>query len=134
MNKLREVGGDLAKAAAAFKLTVKHAPEFGRDGAAEGIGQANYLEEGFKRDVGAVFGPVSVSGSNFICKVANKVPADMSKLAEQRFDLMLRIKQRKAQERKELFEDGLMTELQKKGVIKMHKATIQRLVDSYKGS
>lgn len=134
MEKLKGFGGDMKKLAAAMKLTPKTTAEFGRDGAAEGIGSASYLEEAFRRDVGSVFGPVNVNGKNYICRVASKSAADMGKLADQRFDLLLKLKQRKAQERKDLFEDGLMQRLQDEGVVKMHKDTIKRVVDGYKTS
>jgi hypothetical protein len=134
MQLVRTVGGDLNKLARELKLTVKKAPEFGRDGSAEGIGAASYLEEAFRRNVGDIFGPVNVSGNNFICKVVAKTPADMSKLAGQRGDLLMKIKSRKAQERKELFEDGLLTALIRQGKVKLHKDAIQRIAESYKGS
>lgn len=134
MQLVRTVGGDLNKLAKELKLTVKKAPEFGRDGSAEGIGAASYLEEAFRRNVGDIFGPVNVGGNNFICKVVAKTPADMGKLAEQRADLLMKIKSRKAQERKDLFEDGLLTALIRQGKVKLHKDTIQRIAESYKGS
>ncbi|MCC6366195.1 MAG: hypothetical protein IT165_21975, partial [Bryobacterales bacterium] len=59
---------------------------------------------------------------------------DMSKLPEQRYDTLLRLKSRKAQERKDLFEDGLVQYLKSKGVIKIHQDTVKRLIESYKNS
>ncbi len=134
MAKVQALGGDLKRAAAEFKLEVKSAPEFGREGNAEGIGASSHLEEAFRRNIGEVFGPVNVSGPNFICKVTGKTPADMSKFADYRFDILLRLKGRKAQERKDLFEDGLLQHLQKAGVIKIHKETVDRLIATFKNS
>ncbi|MBV6430635.1 MAG: Peptidyl-prolyl cis-trans isomerase D [Bryobacteraceae bacterium] len=134
LKKVREMGGDLKKAAAAMKMEVKSTPSFGREGQAEGIGAAQYLEQAFRSDVGAVFGPVNVTGVNYVCKVTGKTPADMSKLPEQRYDTLLRLKSRKAQERKDLFEDGLVQYLKSKGVIKIHQDTVKRLIESYKNS
>jgi peptidyl-prolyl cis-trans isomerase D len=132
--KVKEYGGDLKKAAAGFKLEVKSAPEFGRDGNAEGIGAASQLEEAFRLNVGETFGPVNVGGSNVICKITGKKPADMSKFADYRFDILMRLKGKKAQERKDLFEDGLLQHLQKAGVVKIHKDTVDRLIATYKNS
>ena len=44
---------------------------------------------------------------------------------------MLSLKQRKAQERKDLFEDGVMTRLIKEGKVKKNQDTIKRLVNQY---
>ncbi|HUQ93732.1 MAG TPA: peptidylprolyl isomerase [Bryobacteraceae bacterium] len=134
LQKVKDMGGDLKKAAAALKLEAKTTPEFGRDGQAEGIGAANYLDQAFQSNVGTVFGPVNVSGNNFICKVVSKSAPDMSKLAEQRYDLLLRLKGNKARERKDLFEDGLLQHLKQKGIVKIHQDTVKRLVESYKNS
>ncbi|MCS7026259.1 MAG: peptidylprolyl isomerase [Bryobacteraceae bacterium] len=134
MDEVRRNNGDLRKAAAALKLEVKTTNEFSRESNADGIGPGNNLEEAFRRDVGAVFGPVNLGGTNYICKVVKKVPADMANFEQQKFDILLRLKGRKAQERKDLFEDGLLQFLQKKGVVKINKDAVKRLVDTYKNS
>lgn len=134
MEAIRNAGGDLRKAAAGMRLEVKTTAEFNRDGNAEGIGPGNNLEEGFRRDVGAVFGPVNIGGANYVCKVVKRTPADMAGFEQQKFDILLRLKGRKAQERKDLFEDGLLQYLQQKGVVKINKDAVKRLVDSYKSS
>lgn len=134
MTKTREFQGDLRKAAAALGHELKTTPEFGRDGAAEGIGAAQYVDEAFRRDVGVVFGPITANNSQFVCRIAGKTPADMGKLAEQRFDLLLKLKQKKAQERKDLFEDGLLEHLKKSGEVKIHQDVVKRLVDAFKNA
>lgn len=134
LDKVKSMGGDLRKAAASMGIEVKTAPEFGRDGNVEGLGTANYVEEAFRRDVGAVFGPVNVNGPIFICKTTGKTPPDMSKFNEQRFDMLLRLKGQKAQERRDLFEDGILHELQQRGVVKIHQDVIKRLIDTFKNS
>lgn len=134
MERVKGNGGDLTKAIAGMGLEVKKTPEFGRDGQAEGIGAANYLDEAFRRDPGSVFGPVNVGGANFVCRVVSKSPADMSKLNDQRFDILLKLKGQKAQLRRDLFEDGLLQHLKNTGVVKIHQDTLKRLVDSYKNS
>lgn len=134
LDKVQAMGGDLRKAAASMGLEVKSSAEFGRDGNVEGLGPANYVEEAFRRDVGAVFGPVNAAGPLFVCKITAKTPPDMSKMNEQRYDLLVRLKGQKAQERRDLFEDGLLEYLKKKGVVKIHQDVVKRLVDTYKNS
>lgn len=134
VEKVKAAGGDLRKVAAGYKLEVKTANEFSRESQVEGIGPSSYFEEAFLLNAGGVFGPVSINNSNFICKVTAKRPADMAKFKDQQFDILLRLKGRKAQERKDLFEDGLIQFLKQKGVIKIHQDTLKRLMDSYKNS
>lgn len=134
IDKVKALGGDLRKAAASMNIDVKTSAEFGRDGNVEGLGTANYLEEAFRRDVGAVFGPVNVTGANFVCKITAKSAPDMSRMADQRFDILLRLKGKKAQERRDLFEDGLLQFLKQKGAVKIHQDTMKRLVESFKTS
>ncbi len=134
MERVKGNGGDLSKAVAGMGLDVKSTAEFGRDGQVEGIGSANFLEEAFRRDPGAVFGPVNVSGANYICKIKSKTPADLSKLAAQRYDILLRLKSQKAQQRRDMFEEGLLEYMKQKKIVKIHKETVDRLVNSYKNS
>ncbi|MBS1824663.1 MAG: peptidylprolyl isomerase [Acidobacteria bacterium] len=134
LDKVKSMGGDLRKAAASMSIEVKSAAEFGRDGNVEGLGTANYVEEAFRRDVGAVFGPVNVNGPLFICKITGKTPPDMSRFKDQRFDLLLRLKGQKAQERRDLFEEGILKSLQERGVVKIHQDVVKRLIDTFKNS
>ena len=56
----------------------------------------------------------------------------MSKLTEERANLITAIKGRKAQERKDLFEDGLVNRMIDKGKVKINQEIIRRLIDSYR--
>ena len=47
-------------------------------------------------------------------------------------EMLVALKKRKASERKELFEDGLVTQLVKEGKIKKYPEVIQRLGSSYR--
>ncbi|MBI4905586.1 MAG: peptidylprolyl isomerase [Acidobacteria bacterium] len=134
VEKVKAAGGDLRKVVAGYKLEIKTANEFSRASQVEGIGASSYFEEAFLLNVGGVFGPVNINNSNYICKVTAKKPADMAKFNEQKFDILLRLKGRKAQERKDLFEDGLVQFLKQKGIVKIHQDTLKRLMDSYKNS
>jgi hypothetical protein len=61
-----------------------------------------------------------------------RTEADMSKLEEDRLNLVTSVKGRKSQERKELFEDGLLNRMIEKGKVKINQDVIRRLIDSYR--
>jgi len=130
--KLKAGGTDLKALAKSLGLEERSTAPFGRDGAADGIGPASYLEEAFTKPVGATVGPVTVDGKVFYCKVEQLVPADAKEFAAKRDEMLLALKKRKSGERKELFEDGLVTQLVKEGKIKKYPEVIQRLGSSYR--
>jgi hypothetical protein len=126
-------GGDLNAIAKAIGGEVKSTQLFTVEGAADGIGPASYLQEAFQKPVGATVGPITLGPQVFLAKVVEKKVADAAALNAGRDQLVLSIKQRKAQERKELFEDGLLTRLIKEGKVKKRQDAIQRLVNQYQG-
>ncbi len=132
VQKAREMNGDLKKLAQSMGLEVKTTQDFGRDGAADGIGPAGTVAQAFDQPVGSVFGPVTVEDKRFICKVESKTPADMSKLPEQRQAMISEIRTRKARQRAELFQDSLRTALIRDGKIKVHQEVINRILESYR--
>ena len=125
--------GDLNAIAKAIGGEVKTTQLFTHDGAADGIGPATYLSEAFEKPVGSIVGPFNLGNQVFLAKVAEKQVADPAALPASREEIVLALKQKKAQERKELFEDGLMTQLIKEGKVKKNQDTIKRLVTSYQG-
>lgn len=125
--------GDLAKVAQALGGTVRTSAEFGRDGMVEGVGNANYFADAFTKPIGTVFGPVNIMEQVIVAKVASRTEADMSKLATERDELVTALKGRKARERKDLFEDGIVTKLVDQGKIKINQDAIKRLQNSYRG-
>jgi peptidyl-prolyl cis-trans isomerase D len=131
--KSMQSSGDLQAIAKAIGGEVKTTQLFTVEGAADGIGPASYLQEAFQKPVGAMVGPISLGSQVFLAKVTEKQVADAATLNATRDQLVLAIKQRKAQERKELFEDGLLTQLIKEGKVKKKQDTIQRLVNQYQG-
>jgi hypothetical protein len=130
--KLRTGGTDLKALSKSLGLDLRTTSPFSREGAADGIGPASYLQEAFTKPAGGTFGPVTVDGKIFYGKVLEAIPADMAAFAAQRDDLLLSIKKRKANERKELFEDGVVTRLVKEGKVKKYPEVIQRLGSSYR--
>jgi peptidyl-prolyl cis-trans isomerase D len=125
-------GADLKKIAQAVGGEVKTSEEFTREGAAQGVGSGTYFAELFDKAPGAMTGPVMISGQVAVARLNAKVDADMSKIAEDRINLITAIKGRKAQERKDLFEDGLVNRMIDKGKIKINQDMIRRLMDSYR--
>ena len=131
-DKAKSLNGDLKKVAQAMGLEVKTTQDFGADGAADGIGPASMISDAFTQPVGAVLGPVAAGEQQIVYKVASKTPPDLSKLAEQRSDLVSALKSRKANSRMELFEDSLRAALIRQGKVKIHQDVINRLVGSYR--
>ncbi len=131
MENARAAGGDLKKVAQASGFEFRTTQEFGPDGAADGIGPASSVAEGFLKQVGELFGPVAVGDSRFICKVAARTAPDMSRLAEQRQAILTELKSRKARVRAELFIDSIRTRLVREGKVKIHEDVIRRLTASY---
>jgi peptidyl-prolyl cis-trans isomerase D len=130
---LKNAGGDLRAVAKKLGLEVKTTDFFALEGAAEGIGPASALADAFTKPVGSVVGPVSLAGDVVLAKVVEKQPADMAQLAATRESLVLELKRKKAAQRKELFEDGLITQLIREGKVKKNPEAINRVVQSYRG-
>jgi peptidyl-prolyl cis-trans isomerase D len=133
VEKAKSMNGDLKRAAQAVSGEWKAPPEFSRTGAAEGIGSASYLEQAFAGNEGDIFGPVTVGDRRFVCKIVTKVPADMTGFAAERDNLQQELKSRIARQRNDLFEEGLKNRLIAEGKIKIHRATISRIVSNYAG-
>ncbi len=129
--KFKVPNADLKQVAKAMGLEVKSTGEFDANGAAEGIGPAAALADAFTKDVGAVIGPVRVAEKTIFARLVSKTEADMSKLAQERAGIQEQLKSRRANERKDLFEDSVVTALVKAGKVKIHEDAVRRLVQSY---
>jgi peptidyl-prolyl cis-trans isomerase D len=133
IEKARETG-DLAKAAKSMGLDAKTSDEVTRTGAIEGLGAASYVQEGFSRPAGELFGPVSTPDSTVVAKVLAHVEPDLSKLPGERATIRDEIKSQKARDRNSLFEAGLKEALIKQGKVKIHQDVVNRLIAGYKSS
>jgi len=122
---------DLTKIARALGMKVTSSPEFTRVGSVDGIGAAAYMLPAFDKEEGELVGPINAMGRTVICKVVKKVPADLTKLAAERESLFKDLKRKKAAARRELFEDGILTELIESGKVKIFEKNIQRLISVY---
>lgn len=133
-DKAKAMGGDLEKAAKSMGLEVKTSGEFTRTGTVEGAGTASYFQNAFISPDGTIIGPILMPDATVVAKVVSHIPADMSKLAEQRVQIRDDIKQQKAKDRNSLFEAGLRDQLIKQGKIKVHEDVVQRIVANYRNA
>ncbi len=124
-------GADLKAIAAKYKLEYKSTPEFGINGAAEGLGSAEMLREAFGKPKGYVPTPVGGGDDLFVVRVLETLPADVVALAAQRDSILQQLKQNRGRERGELFQEGLVEQLTKAGKIKMYPENVKRLLASY---
>ena len=131
--KLQTAGGDLAAAAKSVGGQIKQTQLFSSEGAADGIGPAQYVIDAFSKPVGTVLPPFNMGNQLFLVKVIEKQQSDAAGLAAERDALVLALKRKKAAERKELFEDGLLTQLIKEGKVKKYEDNIKRLTSNFAG-
>ncbi|MGO9095102.1 MAG: peptidylprolyl isomerase [Bryobacteraceae bacterium] len=131
--KTKAAGGDLQMVAKSLGLEVKTTQEFARNGTVDGIGPAVSVYEAFELPAGSVFTPSTMTGANLICKVESRIPADPSKLADERNSIAQALKEEKTRRRTELLEDSLRTALFNSGKLKIHREAITRLFESYRG-
>jgi hypothetical protein len=129
---LKTNGGDLKAAAKALGIEVKTADFFARNGAAEGIGAASYLAEGFDKPVGAIIGPINAGSQTVVAKIADRQAADMSKFAQERDGIVLSLKSKRASERQIMLRDSILSKLIQQGKVKMHRDVINRLIARYR--
>ena len=130
-DKAKAMNGDLEGAAKSLGLEVKTSEEFSRSGTIKDLDSATYFEKLFLLPDGAVYNPIPLAGSTVVAKVIAHVPADPSEMAAQRATLRDAIKSKKAQDRNELFEAGVVSDLERRGIVKRHKDVIDRLVAAY---
>ena len=125
-------GGEDFKSVAKFLgADVKTSAEIGRDGAIEGVGDANAFSELFSKPVGSFIGPVNVMGQFVVAKSVGKTepPADQYKAT--RPTILEGLKKKMATERYGLFKDSVMQYLLDKGKIKRNQKAIDGLIQAY---
>ena len=127
----KAMGGDLAKAAKSLGIEVKTSPEVDRQGAIESVGTASSIPEAFTKPVGSIIGPVPTSGGRVVAKVLEKIPANKAELAAQANSIRDEIRQQKARERAQLFQEGLRDRLKADGKLKINQDVINRIVQSF---
>lgn len=115
-------------------LKVKTAPPFTIDGAAEGIGSGTMIASAFKESVGAIVGPIAAQSSQFVCRVSQKIPADMSKFAASKDGIVQDLQTQRQDLQMPLFRDSVVAYLTSKGKIRIDADNYKRVLDSYKNS
>lgn len=124
-------GTSLQELAKQNHLQVKTAAPFTIDGAAEGIGSATLFPEAFKENVGAIVGPVAAQSDQFVCKISQKIPADMSQYAKDKDSIIQNLTTQKRATQQGLFRDSVVSELKRRGKIKLNQETINRMVSAF---
>jgi peptidyl-prolyl cis-trans isomerase D len=126
-------GQSLEAIAKRYGLTVKSSTPFTVDGAAEGIGSASLLSAAFKAKVGDIVGPVAGTSGQFVCRVSDKIPADMNQFAANKTAVVQSLQQQRQSIQQPLFRDSVVSDLRKHGKIKINQATLNRIVNSFQG-
>jgi peptidyl-prolyl cis-trans isomerase D len=124
-------GASLDALAKQYRGQLKTAAPFTMDGAAEGIGPASLVAAAFKGNVGDVIGPVSADTGQFVCRVSEKTPADMTQFAQNKDALVQSLSQQRQQLQQPLFRNSVVSELKRRGKIKINQGALERIVGSY---
>lgn len=132
--KAKAPGANLKKIAADLKLEYKTTADFNRAGAAEGMGSGGMVMESFGKPAGFVGQVVGTGDALFVTRVIESIPADITKLAQEREGLLMQLKQQRGRERSELFAEGLVQRLTKEGKLKIYDDTRKRLLAQYSAS
>jgi peptidyl-prolyl cis-trans isomerase D len=134
VTKAQSMGGDLAKAAKSMNIEVKTSPDVDRQGAIESVGTASSITDAFTKPVGSLLGPQGVTGGRLVAKIVSKTPADMAAASSQTETLRTELRQQRARDRAQLFQEGLKERLKTDGKLKVYQDVINRLVQSYQRS
>ena len=132
--KTKAMDGDLEKAAKSMGIEVKTSPDVDRQGAIESVGTASSLPDAFSKPVGSILGPVQVSGGQVVAKIVAKSPANLSELPGQSASIREDLRQQRARDRAQLFQDGLRERLKADGKLKINQDAINRIVRNYQKS
>jgi peptidyl-prolyl cis-trans isomerase D len=124
-------GESLQAIGKSYGLTVKTAAPFTIDGAAEGIGSATMLAAAFKDNVGDIVGPIAAQSGQFVCRVSEKIPADMTQFAKNKESVVQNLTQQRQSVQGPLFRDSVVAELKRRGKVKINQDALNRLIGSY---
>jgi peptidyl-prolyl cis-trans isomerase D len=125
-------GESLETIAKSYGQSVKTAPAFTREGAAEGIGSASLLGDAFKGHTGDIVGPVSAQSSQFVCRVSDVIPANMTQYAANKAGIIQSLQAQKQGIQGPLFRDSIVAELKRRGKIKTYQEALNRMVGAYR--
>jgi hypothetical protein len=66
-------------------------------------------------------------------KIVERQDIDLSKFAQEREQIVLQLKSRKAADRVSLLRDSVLADLIQRGKVKKHQQVIDRLISQYRG-
>lgn len=132
--RLRLANGDLAAMARAMNFELKTTGPVTRAQELEGLGTALQIGEVFEKNPGETAGPIRLSVGVVFAKLIEKIPADLTELANTRAALTEALKQRRARERRDLFSEGILNELLRKKKVKIYDENVKRLTDRFRTS
>ena len=124
-------GEDFKSVAKFLGAEVKTSAEVGRDGAIEGVGDANSFADLFSKPVGSVVGPVNMMGQYVVAKSIDKTQPSPEQYKTMRAGIVEGLKKKVATERDGLFKDSVMQYLLNKGKVKRNQKAIDALISSY---
>ncbi len=124
-------GESLDAIAKSYGLTVKNPAPFTIDGAAEGLGAATLVSAAFKDNVGGIVGPVAAQEGQFVCRVSEKIPADMTQFAKNKDATVQSLIQQRQALQGPLFRNSVVTDLRRRGKIKVNEANLTKIVESF---
>jgi peptidyl-prolyl cis-trans isomerase D len=125
------IDNDLEGAAKSMGLEVKTSEAFSRSDSVKDLDTAAHFQDGFRLPDGTVYGPILLTSGTVIAKVIAHVAPDMSALPGERAKIRDDIKSQKARDRYDLFEAGIVSELERQGKVKKHKDVIDQLIAAY---
>lgn len=124
-------GESLETLAKEYGIQVKTAAPFTIDGAAEGIGSATMLSTAFTDKVGDVLGPIAAQNAQFVCRVTQKTPADMSQFEKNKDSIVQSLKSQQQVVQQPLFRDSVVSELKRRRKIKINNENLNRMITSF---
>ncbi len=124
-------GESLEAIGTSYGIAVKKAAPFTIDGAAEGIGSGTTLAAAFKENAGGVVGPVAAQSGQFVCRVSEKIRADMNQFAQAKESIVQGLVQQRQSVQGPLFRDSIVAELKRRGKIKINQDTLSRVISAY---
>lgn len=132
--RAQSMGGDLLKAAKALNLEGKTSNDVDHGGAIESVGTASTLSDAWLKREGSLIGPLNLAGGKVVAKVVAKTPANMAELATQAETIKGELRQARARERAQMFQDGLKDRLKADGKLKINDDVMKRILANYQRS
>jgi peptidyl-prolyl cis-trans isomerase D len=122
--------GDLRAVAREYKLEVKSAEPFTREGSIAGLGSAASFAVAFTAPVGSVQGPAQVGDNYVIYRVGERVNPDTPLSPEEQKIIRSTLLGNRQTEAFEVYREALRARLQKQGKLKIFQDRVDRFVSN----